>query len=110
MGVAQGSVWIAGFGGTRWVLSQLDPRTLQPTTESPVDAVFGTNGAEIVASGVVVIWARDQVGGQLRCIDAVTGEQLQAWMISGAVASGGAHGLVATDAGAVPLALSACSG
>jgi hypothetical protein len=109
MGVAQGSVWIGGFATGRPVLTRLNPRTLQPSTESPVDSVLKP-GAVIVASGVVVIWVRDSGGAQLRCIDAVTGSQLQAWMISGAVASGGAHGLVATAAGAVPLALSACSG
>ncbi len=110
MGVAEGSVWIAGYVGDRWVLSRLDPRTLQPTTESSLDPVFATHGVDIVADGVVVIWVRDQVDEQLRCIDAVTGEQLQAWMINGAVASGGARALVATTGGAVPLALSACSG
>ncbi|HZZ96996.1 MAG TPA: hypothetical protein VFE19_08275 [Jatrophihabitantaceae bacterium] len=109
VGVAQGSVWIGGFAVDRPVLTRLDPRTLQPTTESPIDAALQP-GAVIVASGVVVIWVRDSGGARLRCIDAVTGVQLQAWMINGAVASGGAHGLVATTYGAVPLELSACSG
>jgi hypothetical protein len=109
LAVADGAIWLAGFGTGSGVLMRLDPRTLRPTVQSPLDPVLEP-AAELAGSGVVVIWVRSDGGATLRCVDAATGEGLQSWSIDGPVASGGASALVATPSGAVPLDLAGCSG
>jgi len=49
-------------------------------------------------------------GGELRCLNAITGQQLQSWTLSGRVASVASQAVVATRTGVVRLDLAGCTG
>lgn len=109
LAVANGAIWLGGFGHQGAVLERLDPTSLRPIARSPLRRQLGP-GAILVASGVLDVWVRDGDSGSLHCVDAAQGAALQKWMIGGQVSSGGGTALVATSDGAVPLHLSSCSG
>jgi hypothetical protein len=110
LAVAGGAIWAAGFDIGDGVLIRLDPSTLRPVQHSTLDPLLEP-GAAVVAGGESAVWVRDGDGGnQLRCIDARTGQQLQAWGLTGAVASSSGRAVLGTIGGAAQLVLGRCPG
>jgi hypothetical protein len=109
LAVAAGQIWLAGYSSAN-VLVRLDPTTLRPVAHTSLGSQFGL-GAYLAGAGAYAVWVRGAGdGGELRCLNAVTGRQLQTWLISGRVASVASRAVVATGAGAVQLDLVGCTG
>lgn len=109
--VADGRIWVGGFGSHGAVLERLDPSTLRPVAQAPA-APFG-RGAVIVAGGAGVVWVLPgERAGPLTCVGATTGQTEQRWDLPAvnSVASDHSGALVATRSGALGLILSGCAG
>jgi hypothetical protein len=112
LAVADGQIWVGGYGARGALLYRLDPRTLLP--------VYGGRapefdpGAVLMAGGRDVVWVRsgDPQSDLFVCVDAATGRIEQRFHLSGVhrVASTAGAGVVATDQGVLPLAMGECAG
>ena len=109
LAVAAGQIWLAGYSGGD-ALARLDPATLRPVALSSVESALGL-GAYLAGAGASTVWVRGAGdGGELRCLDATSGQQLQSWLVSGRVAAVAAHALVGTVTGPLELDLARCAG
>jgi len=111
LAVADGRIWLGGFGAHGAVLFRLDPRTLLPVAGGAVPT-FGP-GAVVLAGGTGVIWVRSGGGSDLLgCVDAATARVEQRWHVAGADALASTRGtaVVATSQGALRLVLVGCRG
>jgi outer membrane protein assembly factor BamB len=109
LAVAGGNIWLAGYSGGD-ALARLDPHTLRPVGLSSAESALGL-GAYLAAAGASTVWVRGAGDdGELRCLDAATGRQLQSWVVSGRVAAAAPSALVGTINGAVELELARCKG
>jgi outer membrane protein assembly factor BamB len=109
LAVADGQIWLAGYSGGD-ALARLDPATLRPVALSSVESALGL-GAYLAGAGASTVWVRGAGDdGELRCLDASTGRQLQSWLVSGRVAAAAPHALVGTVTGPMELDLARCAG
>ncbi len=105
--IVRGSIWVAGQQRSGPRLFRLDADNLRPGSATYSEGVGGV----IVASGSDVFWMRDVTRrGQLRCVDAASGQGVQSWRVDGNVTSTRHGALVASPAGAAPLVLNGCAG
>jgi hypothetical protein len=112
LAVADGNIWVGGFGYRGAMLYRLDPRTLHPVAGGRADG-FGP-GAVVMSAGQHVVWVRqgDPASDLFACIDAMTGRVEQRFHLAGAdrVASTDGAGVVATHQGVLPLTMGSCVG
>ncbi len=109
LAVAAGQIWLAGYSGSD-ALVRLDPTTLRAVAHSSIESALGL-GAYLAGAGASTVWVRGAGdGGELRCLDATTGRQLQSWLLSGRVAATARRALVGTVTGALQLDLAHCAG
>ena len=109
LAVAAGQIWLAGYSSSN-VLVRLDPATLRPVALTALGSELGL-GAYLAGGGASIVWVRGAGdGGELRCLDATTGRQLQTWLVDGRVASVAKQAVVATGTGVVALDLAGCTG
>jgi hypothetical protein len=111
--VADGNIWVGGFGTRGAVLYRLDPETLLPTAGGRAP-MFGP-GADLLAGGRRVVWVRsgDESSDLLVCMEASTGRIEQRFRIIGdipAVASTGGYAVLATAQGVLTMGLAGCRG
>jgi outer membrane protein assembly factor BamB len=110
--VADGHIWVGGYGPEGAMLFELSPRTLLAVASRPFPALG--RGAVVVAGGRKVIWVRSASASSdlLECIDARTGRIEQQFHLTGYdhLASTSGDAVVATDAGVLNLALGNCAG
>ncbi|HKC28116.1 MAG TPA: hypothetical protein VKB75_08900 [Jatrophihabitans sp.] len=109
--VADGRIWVGGFGAHSAVLERLDPATLAPVAHAEATQ-FG-RGVAIIAGGARAVWVLPgDRSGPLACISAETGQTQQRWDLPAinAVASDSSGALVATRSGVLGLILSRCAG
>ena len=109
LAVAAGQLWMAGYSADN-VLVRLDPQTLRPVARTSLGSALGL-GAYLAGGGAYTVWVRGAGdGGELRCLSAITGRQLQSWLVDGRVASVASLAVVVTGTGVVSLDLAGCTG
>ncbi len=109
LAVAGGRIWLAGYDSVS-ALVRLDPVTLRPVGGATLGAALGL-GAYLAGAGASTVWVRGTGdAGELRCLDATDGRQLQTWLLDGRVASAARHAVVAAPSGALVLDLGLCRG
>jgi hypothetical protein len=110
--VADGHIWVGGYGARGAMLYRLDPHSLRPVYGGR--AVEFDPGAVLMAAGSDVVWVRtgDPSSDLFACVDAATGRIEQRFHLSGVqrVASTAGAGVVATDQGVLPLTMGDCTG
>lgn len=109
LAIAAGQIWLAGYSSVD-ALVRLDPVTLRAAAHTSLGTALGL-GAYLAGSGAYALWVRGAGdGGELRCVNAITGQQLQSWTLSGRVASVASQAVVGARTGLVRLDLAGCSG
>ena len=112
LAVADGNIWVGGYGYRGAMLYRLDPQSLRPVAGGR-DKAFGP-GAVVMSAGQHVVWVRrgDPTSDLFTCIDAMTGRVEQRFHLSGVdrVASTDGAGVVATHQGVLPLTMGSCVG
>lgn len=112
LAVADGNIWVGGYGEHGAMLFRLDPRTLHPVSGGRAPAY--EQGAVVMSAGQHVIWVRsgDSASDLFTCVDAATGRIEQRFHLADVhrVASTAGAGAIATDQGVLPLTMRNCAG
>lgn len=110
--VADGEIWVGGFGARGAMLYRLDPRTLRPVSGGR--AMEFDPGAVLLAGGSRVVWVRsgDPASDLFACVDATTGRIEARFHLSGVarIASTTGTGVVVTPQSVLPLTMGDCVG
>jgi hypothetical protein len=112
LAVADGNIWVGGYGYRGAMLYQLDPRSLRPIAGGRTSGMG--QGAVVMSAGQHVVWVRagDPSSDLFVCMDATTGRVEQRFHLAGVdhVASTDGSGVVATHQGVLPLTMGNCVG
>lgn len=110
--VADGRIWVGGFGAVGAELYRIDPHTLEPIAGGR--APLFDPGAVVAAGGRDVVWVRNGavVPDLLLCLNANSGRPEQRYHVIGAspIASTGGYAVLGTLQGVVPMDLTRCAG
>lgn len=112
LAVADGNIWVGGYGDRGAMLYRLDPRTLHPVSGGRARTY--DQGAVVMSAGEHVLWVRagDSGSDLFTCVDAATGRIEQHFHLARVrrVASTAGAGAIATDQGVLPLTMGGCAG